>query len=82
MLNHRDVPFFCDFAHSLARGFMQQHLPSSRQATPVQAEKEKKTRGGKRSASPTHAKGKAYVPVNDPDVIAELKQALEVVFLS
>ena len=58
---------------------MQRHLPSSRQASPVPGEKEKKQRGGKQSASPTHVKSKTYIPVNDPEAISELKQALEVI---
>ncbi|XP_065072026.1 cilia- and flagella-associated protein 46-like isoform X1 [Rhopilema esculentum] len=74
-----DVTFFCTFAHALAKGYMQNHLPNSRQSTPVPAtEKDKKWRTGKQSASPTHSKSKAYAITNDPEALNELKQALEI----
>ena len=78
MLYSRDVLFFCEFAHSLACGYMQRHLPNIRQITPASGEREKKGRSGKRSTSPAQSKSKTAVPVNDPDAINELKQALEV----
>ena len=64
--------------HALACGYMQHHLPTVRQSTPVSVEKDKKGRGGKHSSSPTQSKSRGVVPLNDPDAISELKQALEV----
>eukprot|EP00112_Aurelia_sp_Birch-Aquarium-sp1_P006405 Seg1708.3 transcript_id=Seg1708.3/GoldUCD/mRNA.D3Y31 product="Cilia- and flagella-associated protein 46" protein_id=Seg1708.3/GoldUCD/D3Y31 len=73
-----DMVFFCDLCHALARGHMQNHLPSSRQASPVVIEKDKKGRPGKQSSTPTHMKSKIYVATNDHVALNQLRQALEI----
>ena len=72
------MAFFCDLSHALARGHMQNHLPNSRQASPVVIEKDKKGRPGKQSSTPIHMKSRTYVATNDHVALNQLRQAQEV----
>ncbi len=75
----REALFFCELSHALARGYMQSHVPSSFEPTPAMGtEKEKKSKYGKQSGSPTFMKSRSFVAVTDIDGLNDFKVAIEV----